>query len=215
MLDLIAQEKFELEVLDLFNSYKVTNDLVFGGGTMLRLCWGLNRFSVDLDFWLLNDVEPGNLFKRISGLFQDRYRIVDAADKFYTLLFEIKSEIYPRSLKVEIRKEKKKIRVEKSIAYSKFTDRQVILNTVSLNDMLVSKIDALLVRKEIRDVFDIEFLIKKGIKADIIAEKSQAIVRILDSFAAKDYSVTLGSLLDPVERKYYTKENFKILRASL
>jgi len=215
MLDLIAQEKFELEVLDLFNSYKVTNDLVFGGGTMLRLCWGLNRFSVDLDFWLLNDVETGNLFKRISGLFQDRYRIVDAADKFYTLLFEIKSEIYPRSLKVEIRKEKKKIRVEKSIAYSKFTDRQVILNTVSLNDMLVSKIDALLDRKEIRDVFDIEFLIKKGIKADIIAEKSQAIVRILDSFAAKDYSVTLGSLLDPVERKYYTKENFKILRASL
>ncbi|MBI4243194.1 MAG: nucleotidyl transferase AbiEii/AbiGii toxin family protein, partial [Planctomycetes bacterium] len=51
MQDLIRQERFELEVLDRLNSKKILTNLVFGGGSMLRLCFGLNRFSVDLDFW--------------------------------------------------------------------------------------------------------------------------------------------------------------------
>jgi len=55
MRDLIAQERFELEVLDRLKRGRFLERLVFGGGTMLRLCHGLNRYSVDLDFWLLPD----------------------------------------------------------------------------------------------------------------------------------------------------------------
>ncbi len=54
MQDLIKQEQFELEVLDRLQSGRFLDRLVFGGGTMLRLCFGLDRYSVDLDFWLLN-----------------------------------------------------------------------------------------------------------------------------------------------------------------
>jgi len=50
MQDLIMQERFELEVLDRLNSGKFLTHIVFCGGTMLRLCHNLNRFSVDLDF---------------------------------------------------------------------------------------------------------------------------------------------------------------------
>ena len=46
-------EKFEIEVLDKMNSLKKLEPLVFGGGTMLRLCHELNRYSVDLDFWFI------------------------------------------------------------------------------------------------------------------------------------------------------------------
>ena len=53
MQDLIKQEQFELEVLDRLQSGRFLDRLVFGGGTMLRLCYGLGRYSVDLDFWLL------------------------------------------------------------------------------------------------------------------------------------------------------------------
>ena len=53
MQDLIKQEQFELEVLDRLKSGRFLDRLVFGGGTMLRLCFGLDRYSVDLDFWLL------------------------------------------------------------------------------------------------------------------------------------------------------------------
>jgi hypothetical protein len=52
MRDLIKQEQFELEVLDRLQSGRFLDRLVFGGGTMLRLCYGLDRYSVDLDFWL-------------------------------------------------------------------------------------------------------------------------------------------------------------------
>jgi predicted nucleotidyltransferase component of viral defense system len=46
-------EVFEIEVLDRLNSAKLLDPLVFGGGTMLRLCHELNRYSVDLDFWFV------------------------------------------------------------------------------------------------------------------------------------------------------------------
>ena len=37
-------------------STKLLDPLVFGGGTMLRLCHDLNRYSVDLDFWFLKKI---------------------------------------------------------------------------------------------------------------------------------------------------------------
>ena len=50
-MDIFRQhEVFQIEVLDKMNSAKLLEPLVFGGGTMLRLCHELNRYSVDLDF---------------------------------------------------------------------------------------------------------------------------------------------------------------------
>ena len=47
-------EIFEIEVLDrILKSAKLLDLLVFGGGTMLRLCHELQRYSVDLDFWFI------------------------------------------------------------------------------------------------------------------------------------------------------------------
>ncbi len=46
MQDLIKHEQFELEVLDTLNSGKFLANLVFCGGTMMRLCFGLDRYSV-------------------------------------------------------------------------------------------------------------------------------------------------------------------------
>ena len=46
-------EAFEIEVLDRLSSAKLLDPLVFGGGTMLRLCYELKRYSVDLDFWFV------------------------------------------------------------------------------------------------------------------------------------------------------------------
>jgi hypothetical protein len=40
MQDLIKQEQFEMEVLDRLKSGRFLDRMVFGGGTMLRLCFG-------------------------------------------------------------------------------------------------------------------------------------------------------------------------------
>ncbi|TFB08518.1 hypothetical protein E3V08_03600 [Candidatus Atribacteria bacterium MT.SAG.1] len=51
MNDLVRQEIFEIEVLTWLKNRGFLRNMIFGGGTMLRLCYNLKRYSVDLDFW--------------------------------------------------------------------------------------------------------------------------------------------------------------------
>ena len=215
MQDLMKQEQFEMEVLEKLNSRKLLGKLILGGGTMLRLCYGLSRFSVDLDFWVIRRIKFDSLFKKLKSCFKEEYKIVDAANKFYTLLFELSSKDYPRNIKIEVRKEKKDISAEQMIAYSRYSNIQVLLQVVSLKDMMAAKMDAFIDRKEIRDVFDMEFLVKRGILPQAPSDKLQKILKGIDSFKKRDYSVKLGSLLEAKERQYYLRENFKVLKRVL
>ena len=215
MRDLMEQEKFEMEALERLNSARLLGHLVFSGGTMLRLCFGLNRFSVDIDFWMVREQNSPLLFKELQTCLSKFYTIKDAKDKFNTIVFEIRSKAFPRSLKIEIRKEIKKVTFEPAIAYSKYSTIQVLLNVVSLNEMMRSKIMAFLDRKEIRDVFDIEFLLKKGIPLDSPPELLKKVLKGMESFTKQNYTVKLGSLLEEDQRKYYVNENFKLLKLAI
>ncbi|MCS7163621.1 MAG: nucleotidyl transferase AbiEii/AbiGii toxin family protein [Thermodesulfovibrio sp.] len=211
MQDLVKQEQFEIEVLDRLKSGKFLDSLIFTGGTMLRLCYGLNRFSIDLDFWFYREVDIERYFSRLKEFFLRHYSVRDAENKFYTMLFEIKSKDYPRTLKIEIRKKIEKVKTEFSIAYSKYSNIQVLVRTLSLEEVMKSKIEAFLSRREIRDVFDIEFLLKKGIEIHAKKEDLLGLLKGIEAFSKSDYSVKLGSILDLEWRRYYMKENFKIL----
>lgn len=211
MQDLAKQEQFEIEVLDRLKSGRFLDSLIFTGGTMLRLCYGLNRFSVDLDFWIYKEIDIDKYFSRLKEFLLQYYSINDAQNKFYTMLFEIKSKDYPRSLKIEIRKKIEKVKTELSIAYSPYSNIQVLVRTLSLQEVMKSKIEAFLSRKEIRDLFDIEFLLKKGVELRASREELQKLFDGINSLSKRDYSVKLGSILDAEQRKYYMKENFKIL----
>ncbi|MBM4272539.1 MAG: nucleotidyl transferase AbiEii/AbiGii toxin family protein [Deltaproteobacteria bacterium] len=214
MRDLIQQEIFELETLDRLNSCRVLPCLVFGGGTMLRLCHGLERFSVDLDFWL-KGTPPPDLFMRIQSCLDRVYTLSDVADKFHTWLFEIKSSLYPRSLKLEIRKDMEAFATEQTIAYSRYTSMQVLVTSVSLADMAASKIKAFLQRREIRDAYDLEFLYKRGVFPDISPADRESLIAGIEALTQQDYQVKLGSLLEEPYRSYYRQENFKILKSAL
>jgi predicted nucleotidyltransferase component of viral defense system len=211
MQDLIKQEIFELEVLDKLNSKRFLNNLVFGGGTMLRLCFGLDRYSVDLDFWVTKEIDFKKLYQDLKEYLLQYYRVTDSKNKYYTILFELKSPDYPRSLMIEIRKEQKKIKVETAIAYSKNANIQVMVNHVSLKDMMKSKVQTFLNQNEIRDVYDIEFLYKKGIPIEEDKKTINALLQGIKKLSKNDYSVKLGSLLEAGKRKFYKENNFKLL----
>jgi len=212
MQDLIKQEQFELEVLDVMNSHRILKDLVFCGGTMLRLCFGLNRFSVDLDFWTVEVVDREKLSNELKNVLAERYNLTDAASKFHTPLFEFRSPRYPRRLKIEIRDKPRKVETEPAIAFSAFSNLQVLLEVVSLKEMMREKVGALIDRKEIRDAFDMEFLHKKGIPMDVSGERLADALKVINAFRKTDYSSKLGSLLDETQREYYAHENFKLLK---
>lgn len=71
-----------------------------------------------------------------------------------------------------------------------------------------NKIRALLDRKEIRDVFDIEFLTRKSVNISANYEELKKIREIIKGFKKRDYYVTLGSLLADDIREYYKKDKF-------
>src|SRR3972149_3548108 len=208
-------EIFEIEVLELLNSIKVLDKLYFGGGTMLRLCHNLNRYSTDLDFWLDEKEDSKTIFLIIKKTLSNNYKLVDSANKKFTLLFEIKTPAVNRSLKIEVRKEQIDFEWERKIAFSKHTNKQVMVKGLTLQQMMENKFDALLSRKLIRDAFDIEFLLMRGAKIPSDKSTLESALQIINNFKDQEYKVTLGSILEEKDRKYYLENRFKFLKEEL
>jgi len=208
-------EVLEIEILELLNSIKVLESLYFGGGTMLRLCHNLNRYSTDLDFWLDVSSDSKQIYQLIRKALSDNFKITDSMNKRNTLLFELKSSSVNRSVKIEIQKEQQNFDWEYRIAFSKFTTKQVMVKALTLKQMMINKFEALLSRKIIRDVFDIEFLLIRGVKLPSDRDKLERALQIINTFKEQDYKVTLGSILDEKDRKFYLSNNFKLLKEEI
>ncbi|GAI80143.1 unnamed protein product, partial [marine sediment metagenome] len=92
-----------------------------------------------------------------------------------------------------------------------YSNQQVLVKSFTLEQMMKNKIGALLERKEIRDVFDIEFLTRKSVNISANYEELKKIREIIKGFEKRDYYVTLGSLLADDIREYYKKDSFTYL----
>jgi hypothetical protein len=209
-------EVFEIEVLQKMNSAKMLDPLVFGGGSMLRLCHELNRYSVDLDFWFVKKISKKDFFETGLKTFEKDYEITDAQMKHYTILFELRSSQYPKRLKIEIRREWIDCDYQQTIAFSIFSTRQVILKAHTLDQTMKNKIEAFLDRGEIRDCFDIEFMLRRGVEIPLKDEgKSVAFQKKLARLKDGDFKVKLGSILEDDIREYYVTHRFPLLQEKL
>jgi predicted nucleotidyltransferase component of viral defense system len=215
MRELQTLEQFEMEALNALNRIRVSGRMHFGGGTMLRLCHGLNRYSTDLDFWLKPEEDAALLFRKIRDAFSESFSLRDAENKRDTLLFEIQTQRNRRSLKIEIRKNQTGFRSEKKIAFSRYSNLQVAVRGLTLEQMMINKIAALSSRKLIRDAFDIEFLLMRGVALKAKVSELEKMIKILDGFTPKDYKVTLRSLLEPEDRALSMTGRFHLLREEI
>ena len=216
-MDILRQhEVFEIEVLEGMNSAKLLDLLIFGGGSMLRLCHELTRYSVDLDFWFVKEVPQDAFFYKSRKVFEKNYEITDAQMKHYTILFEFRSPQYPKRLKIEIRREMKGCDYQQNIAFSKFSTKQVLLKTYTLDQTMKNKIKAFLDRGEIRDCFDIEFMLRKGVAMSFNNERQlTAFQKMLSRLKDRDFKVKLGSILEDDIREYYVTNKFRFLQEKL
>ncbi len=216
-MDILHQhEMFEIEILDRLHRTGILDALLFGGGTMLRLCHELNRYSVDLDFWFVKAVQEKEFFDKVRQSLEKNYEVTDAQMKHYTLVFELRSSLYPKRLKIEMRREKKKWDWQEKIAFSRFSTRQVIVRALTLEQSMENKVAAFLDREEIRDCFDIEFLLRRGIK---LPDMERAVLdkfqKKLKRFTQADFKVKLGSILEEDMRRYYMSQGFAFLEERL
>jgi hypothetical protein len=216
-MDIFRQhEIFEIEVLEKMNSGKLLDPLVFGGGSMLRLCHELNRYSVDLDFWPVKNLKEDDFFNRLQQVFKRDYDITDAQIKHYTLLLELRSSRYPKRLKIEIRRKLRDCDFQQTIAYSRFSTKQVILKAHTLEQCMKNKIEAFLDRGEIRDCFDIEFMLRRGVEVPILNKNQYRVFqKKLGALKEMDFKVKLGSILEKEIREHYVKNRFSFLYEKL
>ena len=216
-MDLLEQhEIFEMEVLERLKSARLLESLVFGGGTMLRLCHELPRYSVDLDFWKLKTIEDRHLLERLQNVLTKSYEITEAQLKHYALLLELRSTRFPRRLKIEIRRNVQDWEFEDVIAFSRFTTKQVLVRAHTLTQTMKNKIEALINRGAIRDAFDIEFLLRKGVSLPTLTDgQIKQLQAQLNKFKPNDFKVTLGSVLETEWREYYIRNGFRFLQNAL
>lgn len=209
-------EIFEIEVLDRLKSSKMLDNLVFGGGTMLRLCHGLNIYSIDLGFWFIKETQRDTYFEALKKSLEKNYEITDAQIKHYTLLFELRAPVYPKRLKIEIRREMKGCDYQGIIAFSPFSTRQVALKAHTLEQTMQNKIAAFLDRGEIRDCFDMEFMLRRGIEIPALKKvQIKQIIKKISLFKDNDFKVKLGSIVDAETREYYNSNRFSYLEEKL
>ena len=79
-----------------------------------------------------------------------------------------------------------------------------------------NKIAAFIDRGEIRDCFDIEFLIRRGV--ELPAQPEKQLIEFQNKitlFGDKDFKVKLGSILESDIRDYYRANRFSYLEEKL
>ena len=158
MIKLNRHKFFLVQILkDIYGDIELANDLGFKGGTALMFFYRLPRFSIDLDFNLLNNKNEDKVFNSIRQIVLKYGKIHDEAIKHFGSTIVLDYGLGERKLKVEI-------------SNRNFNDHYEIKNFLGINmnvmvqpDMFAHKLCALIDRGELasRDIFDAWFFMQK------------------------------------------------------
>lgn len=179
----ILREYLQTKILSLIYQEAVSKNLFFVGGTALRILWGLDRFSEDLDFDSVG-ITPRQI-QKLAKIVMHRLEQEDTLVEFYQnttakkCYYELRFPNLLSKLNLGSNAQEKlmiKLDIESTWQGQKretvFVNRYGLLATVvtkPLNQMLVEKLAAYLGRKETqaRDLFDLVWLLSRGIKPDL------------------------------------------------
>lgn len=183
--NLYYEEKEYFQYIFLNAISKYPKNFVFKGGTCLRICYGLERASEDLDFSTNLNL---SMIKRIVkkclrdfDLLNIKYRIYSEKEFEGNLRIEVRFEgplfsgkqASTNTLKIDFNK--KKVKKKNVVVVQKlFSDIPLFsLLVMDEGEILTEKVRALINRRESRDLYDIWILLKKGVKIDkkLLAEK--------------------------------------------
>lgn len=178
----ILREYLQTKILSLIYQETVSKNLYFVGGTALRILRGLDRFSEDLDFDSVGITphEIQKLVKTVTHRLEQENIAIElyqntTPKKYY---YELRFPHLLRELKLSSATGEKlmiKLDIENFWQGQKrevlFVNRYGLLAAVvtnPLDQILVEKLAAYLGRKETqaRDLYDLVWLLAKGIKTD-------------------------------------------------
>lgn len=156
MLDKQKHEQILKNILrDIYTTTDLEAKLVFKGGTCLYLFYGLDRFSIDLDFNLTT--EDFN-YRLVSNILSKYLTIDDQRNKYFTWIWV---GSYEKS------KQKVKVEINKRDFPDKYTNKDfygITIPTLSTDCMFAHKLCAITDRPKLqnRDLYDAHFMFTKG-----------------------------------------------------
>lgn len=193
---------------DIYSDKQLSGLLGFNGGSALMFFHDLPRFSVDLDFNLLDVIKEGFVYDKVREIIIKYGTISDEARKFHGPVLVLDYGAGERKLKVEI-------------SNRFFNDSYEVSNLLGINvrvmvaaDMFAHKLCALLDRRSLtgRDIFDCWFFMKNRLPVNIeILEKrmqikySEYIQKCIDRIETVRQSSILqsiGELIDENMKKF-------------
>ena len=180
-------EKEYLQHILLQLIYARTSALLFKGGTAIKKAYGLKRFSEDLDFTLIGEVNFNDLFEKISKELSTKFEYTNSVKKMkikeelgVTFRFSIVGPLFEPSgtgqcyIYIEISKRetpKSREVVKIDPIYHDLPEYNVIV--MSREEILTEKVRAIITRDRPRDLYDLWYLLSHGveIKKDWVVEK--------------------------------------------
>jgi len=158
-------EKSYFQDIFLFNLYKKTNNFVFKGGTALYKIYNLPRFSEDLDFSLIDNIN--DIEKIIRAIIEEInfFKIKSIKKVKDSLLVKISCVgilTKYNTLRIDINFKNKVLDSFDVVNYiSDYIDiNPFSLRVLKLNEIIAEKIHSLLNRQKARDLYDLFFLLR-------------------------------------------------------
>jgi predicted nucleotidyltransferase component of viral defense system len=141
---------------DIYTDTTISPFLGFKGGTAASMFYGLDRFSVDLDFDHLEERQEEYIFDRMNNIAQKYGVIKESHIKRFNLLIILSYEDKARNVKVEIN------RRQFGSRYEIKTYLGVSMQVMVIEDMFAHKLLALYERidRTSRDIYDVWFFLK-------------------------------------------------------
>jgi predicted nucleotidyltransferase component of viral defense system len=212
-IDKIIREEVEMIFLDKLAQNDLSSEVAFYGGTALRLVYNSPRFSEDIDLIEIKKISFTEFKKFIDNLSEQQgWKLSDIKNKRQTIfaLLKINDEKlkHPFSLKVEIHKPGKKVKLNTNLKLIKspVSVLSPLLLVPTLEDLKVLKENAIVQRKKARDVFDLWY-ISQSLRIDFNLPsltpnfKERAFKNELQVFLPPKYYPIIKQLYEQITKK--------------
>ena len=160
-----------LQILkDIYSDTSISPFLGFKGGTAVYMFYGLDRFSVDLDFDLLDENKEDYVFSRVEQIVKSHGKMKEARRKRFNLFFLLSYEEKAQNIKVEINRRSFGSRYEIK------TYLGISMLVMVREDMFAHKLTAMYERlgRTNRDIYDIWSFLKNNwpVNKEIVEQRS-------------------------------------------
>lgn len=195
-IDIATHKTILFQILkDIYTDTSISPYLGLKGGTAALMFYGLDRFSVDLDFDLLDERQEDNVFERVVQIAENYGTLKESHKKHFSLFCLIAYDDKSRNIKVEIN------RRQFGSRYEIKTYLGISMNVMLLEDMFAHKLMAMHERidKTGRDIYDVWFFLKA---------RSPINKTIVENRAGESFDGLVKKCIDQLE----TMDNRQVLR---